>query len=49
MKPYWTRQETAAARRMRGLDVPYAVIGTIFDRSPHAVKRHLQYRSEQSA
>lgn len=46
MKPDWTPPQTAAAMQMRAVGDTYAAIGTRFDRTPQAVKRHLQYRSE---
>lgn len=49
MKPDWTPAETAAARQMRARGHQYAVIAARFDRTPHAVKRHLQYRQELEA
>jgi len=49
MKPDWTPAETATALQMRGRGHHYAVIAARFDRTPHAVKRHLQYRREIDA
>lgn len=46
MKPDWTPAQTDAAMQMRAAGDTYAVIGARFERTAHAVKRHLQYRRD---